>query len=186
LKAEFLVCKYNIELLKKHSPYFRLKFLTSLVANATLKGNTTRTSKLTGVIQKERSRKRWGNINKTTRNACGSLTVVVRVPTADGGYNEYNTKEGVYGAVSPIILERFQSVLVAPCHQGNFFEDISHLANGPVAQKILKGTYIYPPDLDQATRLLFEEAMATYTALSPTAIKTYVTPDNFQYFWRTA
>jgi hypothetical protein len=57
LKAEFLVCKYNIELLKKHSPYFRLKFLTSLVTNATSKGNTAHTSKLTGVIHKERSRK---------------------------------------------------------------------------------------------------------------------------------
>jgi hypothetical protein len=57
LKAEFLVCKYNIELLEKHSPYFRLKFLASLVSDAMSKGNTTCASKLTGVIHKERSRK---------------------------------------------------------------------------------------------------------------------------------
>jgi hypothetical protein len=175
LEPEFLICKYKIELLEKHTPYFRLKFLTSLVTDATSKGNTACASKLTGVIHKERSRKQWGNINKTT-------TVAVKIPTADGGYNEYNTKEGVHGAVSPIILEWFQSVMAAQCHQRKFFEDIGHLADGPVAQQILEGTYVYPPDLDQATRLLFEEATATYAALSPTAIKTYVTPDDFQYF----
>jgi hypothetical protein len=73
--------------------------------------------------------------------------VVVKVPTADGSYNEYNTKEGVYNAVSPIILEWFQSILVASCHQGKFFEEISHLADGPMVQQILEGTYIYPPDI---------------------------------------
>ncbi len=81
--------------------------------------------------------------------------------------------------MSPIILERFQSALVAPCHQGAFFEDIDHLANGPVAQQILKGTYTYPPDLDQVTRLGFEEATATFAALLPAAIKTYVMPEDF-------
>jgi hypothetical protein len=35
LKAEFLVCLYNIDLLERHSPYFWLKFLTSLVTNNT-------------------------------------------------------------------------------------------------------------------------------------------------------
>ena len=78
----------------------------------------------------------------------------------------------------------FQSGLVASCHQGTFFEDVGHLADGPVAQQILEGTYEYPPDLDPATRLLFEEAAATYATLSPTEIATYVTPDDFQQFWQ--
>jgi len=50
----------------------------------------------------------------------------------------------------------------------------------------LEGTYEYPQDLDPATRLLFEEATATYVALSPTAIATYMTPEDFQHFWQTA
>ena len=32
--------------------------------------------------------------------------------TADCGFNEYRTKTGVEGAVSPIILDRFQSLFV--------------------------------------------------------------------------
>jgi hypothetical protein len=55
-----------------------------------------------------------------------------------------------------------------------------------MAQQILEGTYTYPPDLDQATRLLFKEATATFAALLPAAIETYVTPEDFRHFRRTA
>ncbi len=40
----------------------------------------------------------------------------MKVPTSDGGFDELKTKEGVEGAVTPIILKRFQSALVALCH----------------------------------------------------------------------
>ncbi len=72
-------------------------------------------------------------------------------------------------------------MLEAQCHQETFFEDVGHLADKPVAQQILDGTYEYPPDLYPATKLLFEEALATYAALSPTKIATYVTPEDFQH-----
>jgi hypothetical protein len=75
---------------------------------------------------------------------------------------------------------------VVQCHRGTFFADVGYLADRPVAQKNLDSTYVYPPDLDPATRLLFEVALATYATLSPTMIATYVTPKDFQHFWQTA
>jgi hypothetical protein len=75
LWTEFFVCKWNIDLLEKNSSFFRLKFLKSLVSVAKKWGVTFRALKITGVIQKEESRKRWGNINRSTRKARGSLTV---------------------------------------------------------------------------------------------------------------
>ncbi len=96
---------------------------------------------------------------------------------------EYKSKEGVFEADSPIILERFQSALVAQCHRGKFFEHIGHLADGPAAQQILEGTYEYPDNLDPATRLLFEEVSATYKVLSPTKVATNVTSEDFKLFW---
>ncbi len=109
----------------------------------------------------------------------------MKVPISDRGFDEFRTKEGIEGAVTPIILERFQSALVALCHWGSFFEDVGHLANGPVSQQILEGTYKYPPDLDPATQFLFEEAAHTYTALLPTDIMTHVSPEDFMHFWQT-
>ena len=86
------------------------------MTDATLKGDIIHAAKVTGVIQKEASRKRWRVINVSTRRVRGGLMISVKVPTADGGHNKFRTKDGVFNAVSPIILERFQSALVARCH----------------------------------------------------------------------
>ncbi len=111
--------------------------------------------------------------------------MVVKTPTSSKGVDEFKTKEGIFHAVSATLVERFQSALIAPCHQGTFFEDVRHLADVPVAQQILKRTYKYPPDLDPATRLLLEEAAITYAELSLTEVAMYVTVEDFQHFWPT-
>ncbi len=107
---------------------------------------------------------------------------MVKVPTTNGGFEEFKTQDRVFRAVSATLEERFQSTLVAHCHQGTFFEDVGHLADSPAAQQILEGTYEYPPDLDQATRLLCKEAAYTNEALSPTEVATYVTAEDFQHY----
>jgi hypothetical protein len=118
------------------------------------------------------------------------LTIAVKVPQEDSTSNhqhtEYKTKDGIFFAVSKTLVERFQSALVAQCHQGTFFENIGHLVDGPVAQQILLGKYEYPMDINPATRLLFKEATTTYAALSPSEVATYVTVEDFQYFWQCA
>ncbi len=87
--------------------------MKGLVMAAKRKGDTVCASKITGIIQKEATQKRWRHINKSTGKARGSLTVAVKVPSVEGGYDKFTTKQGVFNAVSPIILERFQSALVA-------------------------------------------------------------------------
>jgi hypothetical protein len=120
-RAEFLVCKCNIGILHKSGPLFRLNFLKGFGAAAKKKGDTGRASKLNGMIHKEDIQKWWRNINKSTCKARGSLRVALKVPSMGGGYNKFTTEQGVFNAVRPIILERFQSTLVAQCHQGFIF-----------------------------------------------------------------
>ncbi len=100
---------------------------------------------------------------------------MVKVPTVISGYDTLKTKGGAFQAVSATLVERFQSALVAQCHCGSFFYGMGHLVDGLVAQQILEGTYVYPQDLDSATRLLFEEAAATYVALLPRDVATLFT-----------
>jgi hypothetical protein len=186
LRTEFFVCKSNLELLAKHCPHYRHKHLHSLVAADKQRGDLTQASKIVGILQKEACQKRWRQVNRSMHKARGGLTVAVKIPTVGDGYVEYKTQEGVFQAVSATLVERFQSALVAQCHRGTFFKDVGHLADGPAAQQILEGTYVYPPDLDPATRLLFEEAAHTYATLSPMEITTDVTTEDFQHFWQTA
>ncbi len=179
LRMEFFVCKQNLDHLAKHGPHYCRQFLKQLVTLARLSGDHTRATKITVLLHKEASRKRWQRVNNSTGKKRGSLTIVVKVPTANGKVDKFKTKDGVFLAVSKHLTKRFQSVLVAQCHHGTFYKDIDHLADGPVAQQILEGTYLYPSDLDPAPRLLFEETAATYAALSPTEMATYVTVEDF-------
>ncbi len=128
------MCKQSIPILENNGPYFCLQFLESLVVLAREGGDTDMALKILEIIQKENMRKRWRWINRSTCKARGSLTVAVKVSTVDGGFNLFKTKGGIQGAVSPIILERFQLALVAPCHRGTFFEDVRHIIDGPVSQ----------------------------------------------------
>ena len=61
---ESLVCKLNIANLEKNGPLFRLTFLKGLVRLATESGDTVKTTKILGIIQKEKMRKRWRRINR--------------------------------------------------------------------------------------------------------------------------
>ena len=108
LRTEFFVCQKNIELLTKNGPLFWLKHLQDLLKQLLQSGDAHRVSKIMGIIQKETMRKRWNCINKSTCKAWGSLTLQVKFPTADGGHNEFKTKESLFSAVSPILAERFQ------------------------------------------------------------------------------
>ena len=54
------------------------------------------------------------------------------------------------------------------------------------ARAILEGTYVYPPDIDPATKLLLEEAAMTYAKMPAEEIATYVTVEDFQYYWQRA
>ena len=183
LRTDFCVCQKNIELLTKNGPLFRMKHLQDLLKRSVQSGDAQRVSKIMGIIQKEAMRKRRNRINRSMHKARGSLTLRVKVPTADDRHDEFKTKESLFSAVSPILVERFQSALIAPCHRGTFFEEVGHLADGPVSQQILEGTYEYPQDLDPATRLIFEEAARTYASLFLQEVAIYVTPEDFQLFW---
>jgi hypothetical protein len=186
LNVEFFVCKENLNHLAKQDPYYCPQFLKRRVASAKAADNPCRAAKITGILHKEASRKRWLRVNRLAQKSCGGLTVAVKVPTLDGGLEEFKTKEGVFQVVSPILQELFQAALVAKCFRSTFFDDIGHLADGPVARQILEGTYIYPVYLDPATQHLFKEAAVTFSTLSPKQIATYVTVKDFQYFWQTA
>jgi hypothetical protein len=73
--------------------------------------------------------------------------IAVKVPHKDSAGNnqhtKYKTKDGIFLEVSKTLVEQFQSALVAQCHCGTFFEDIGHLADGPVNRSFLLPTNIH-------------------------------------------
>jgi len=102
------------------------------------------------------------------------------------GVEEFKTKEGVFFACSKNLAERFRLAFSAPCSHGQLFDDIGFLGDTECARQLLEGTYVFPPGTDDATRLLFEEVAIVYKEINPKTLATYVTVEDFQYYWQQA
>ena len=99
---------------------------------------------------------------------------------------EFSTKSDVFYRVSKTLAKRFTLAFSAPSMSGELYDDIGFLGDTLAAQQILEGTYTFPADCDPATRLLLEEAARTYAFMSTEEIATYVTVEDFQYYWQRA
>jgi hypothetical protein len=52
------------------------------------------------------------------------------------------------------------------------------------AQKILEGTYEYPPDTNKWTKRILQEAQITFSQMSGNEIATMITTEDFQNYWQ--
>ena len=108
----------------------------------------------------------------------------MRVKTnVDGRDDEYDTKDRIFTAVSKNLSKRFRLALSAPACSGPLFDDIGYIGNTATALTILEGHYTFPPGTDPATRLLLEEATILYASMNGQEVNTYVTADDYQYYW---
>lgn len=112
--------------------------------------------------------------------------MTVRVQTEEG-VDEIKTKDGVFATVSENLAERFRLAFSAPaCQPGQLFDDIGFLGDTEAASRILENTYEYPPDTDPATKLLLQEAASMYARMTDEEVATFVTAEDFQYYWQRA
>ncbi len=73
----------------------------------------------------------------------------------------------------------------APCYQGQLFDDLGFMGDTKCAQKILEGTYDYPPDTDKWTKKILQEAHFTFSQkMSGIEIATMITMEDFQNYWQ--
>jgi hypothetical protein len=64
------------------------------------------------------------------------------------------------------------------------FEDLGFMGDTKCAQKILEGTYDYPPGTDKWTKKILQEAQFTSSQMSGTEIATMITMEDFQNYWQ--
>ena len=93
-----------------------------------------------------------------------------------------HTKEGVFLKVKKNLSECFRLAFTAPLCSGALFNHIGFLGDTEAVQQILEGTYGFPAGTDPATKLMFDEAVITYSKLSQEEVVTYITVDDFQYY----
>jgi hypothetical protein len=78
------------------------------------------------------------------------------------------------------LSQRFCLAHSAPCYQGQLFDDLGFMGDTECTQKILKGTYEYPPDTNEWTKKILQQAQMTFSQMSGTVIATMITTEDFQ------
>ena len=144
------------------------------------------------ILRRESTKKRWRRVNRTTGKPHGGAVLSVKVPTAAAeaddvnSFQEFDTAEGIFNSMSGTLSERFRLAFTAKSYSGKLFDYIGYIGDTEASRQILEGTYEFAPDEDPGTRLLLEEAAHTYSQMSKEEVASYVTVEDFQYYWQRA
>jgi hypothetical protein len=95
----------------------------------------------------------------------------VQVEDGAGGVIDYETEEGVQEAIfNELHQKRYNLAEEAPICQGKFRGQFGYISTSPTAKTVLDGTYDFPPDMDKATREIFEEIAQIPSIVPPNSV----------------
>jgi len=99
----------------------------------------------------------------------------------------YATREGVEFQAAEHIGWRYKTARGAPIIQdARLHQDFGFLADTDATDRVLQGTYEYPPNMDPYTKMLLQEAQHIFSQMSEEEVVDFVTTTDFQNFWRHA
>ncbi len=81
------------------------------------------------------------------------------------------------------LSERFRLAYSALCYCGQLFDNLGFMGDTECSQRILEGTYDYPPDTDIWTKKILQEAQHTFARMSGMEIATTISTADFQQYW---
>eukprot|EP00956_Cyclotella_meneghiniana_P034366 scaffold104037_cov45-Cyclotella_meneghiniana.AAC.3 len=178
-------CKARLRDLKSVAPMLRIEHLRDCIHRAKERGDMKAVVRIRQILRNEKLRRRWGGVHKSTKPRRGGAptSIKVKLPTGDV---QYDTREDIEEQAGRRLTDRFQLARDAPICNGALFDEFGYLGDTTSTKAILEGTYEFPPEMDEHTRLLCEEAHRIFSLKSTEEISNYVSSDDFQYFWQHA
>ena len=95
----------------------------------------------------------------------------------------HDTKDAVVEHTSDQLSEHFRLAYSAPCYHGQLFDNLGFMGYTECSQRILEGTYDYPPDTDVWTKKILQKAQHTFARMSGEEIATMISTADFQQYW---
>jgi hypothetical protein len=156
------ITQHQLSRLAKDAPTLCRKHLLDLQKAADEKGDSACSAVILEILTREQERKKWHQINHTTRPPRGGAPIMLQVQ-AKQTVNTYSMEHKMFEHTSDHLSQWFRLVHSAPCYQGQLFNDLGFMGDIKCAQKILKGMYDYPPDTDKWTKKILQEAHFTFS-----------------------
>ncbi len=102
-----------------------------------------------------------------------------------GGVLDFDTEEDVQDAIfNEVHQKRYNLAEEAPICQGTLRGQFGYTATSPTAQSVLDGTYNFPPDMDDATRELFEEIAHIRSKVLLDSVNGLISQERWQQQWK--
>ncbi len=109
----------------------------------------------------------------------------VQVEDSAGGVRDVNNEEAVQEAIfNEVHRKRYNLAEEAPICQGALRGQFGYTATSPTAQSVLDGTYDFPPEMDAATRELFEEIAHIRGMVPLDSVNGLISRERWQQRWK--
>ena len=109
----------------------------------------------------------------------------VQVKDGAGGVLDFNTEEEVQEVIfNEVHRKRYNLAEEAPICQGSLRGQFGYSATSPTARSVLDGTYEFPPEMDAATRELFEEIAHIWGMVPSDSVNGLISRERWQQRWK--
>ncbi len=181
------VCIKQCDYFWKHGQQYWRKHLYKCLQNAKDAEDDSKEKEVLAIIQREKDRSFWRQINYVMGKPRGGS--VRRVLTKDGDeegtLSKHLTEESVTEAIfTNIHCKRFFLAEAAPICSRALRGQFGYNATLRTAKAILDGTYEFPPDFNQATKEILLECARIWVMIPINSLNMLITKEEWQRQWR--
>ena len=177
-------CKTRQQRLRASAKGLRKVHLRDRFIAAQSSGRTDKAREVKQRIEREYSKSMWYQIKRTVKDAFRGAILEVEVCDEDGSVTRLDTKEAVEQAIQDECEVRFQLGHSAPISSSLLAEELRYLSDSEVAERIIRGEYDAPDDLDNATVLLLDEIGKVGMTVVAGHREIVISTEDFQKYWR--
>ncbi len=177
-------CKQECKFYQENEKWFQAKHLNKRMRLAQECNDEEAFKKIGEIIQKERQRSFWRQLNYVTGKKHTRSATSVQVEEQSGLVLESTTKETAEDAIfREVHDERYTMAKEAPICSGKLFDNFGYVANTLALRAVLNRTYQTPANSDIATKELFDKIAAIRWLIPKDLAPIIITPEQWKRYW---
>jgi hypothetical protein len=174
------VCVSKCEYFRKNRKYYHWKHPYNRLEVAKEREDKEAAKQILAIIQQEKDKGFWKRISYSLGKSKGGACFKVQVAQSDGLVQEYSGQEDLQKAIWANIHEkRFHLAESAPLCSGTLRGTFRYNTICQTSHEILEGTYIYPPDFNQATKEILQECAAIQLQIPKSSVNSMLTKEDW-------
>ncbi len=182
IKLRLRICKEKFDYFWKHGKRHQRQHLNQCLERAQKWEDKAAECQILAIIKREKDQAFWRRLNFALgKHIRGRSVCTVQVEDGAGGIIDYDTEETVQQAIfNKVHRKRYNLAKEAPICQGGLQGQFGYTLTSPTAKTVLDGTYAFPPDMDEATRELFEEIAQVRTIVPLDSVTGMISRERWQ------